>query len=62
MLIDAPNKEFALAGRLGALDDCGFLKLLDRAKDLIISGGSNIYPREIEDVLLEDPGVAELSF
>jgi long-chain acyl-CoA synthetase len=46
-------------GDLGALDDCGFLKLLDRAKDLIISGGSNIYPREIEDVLLEDPAVAE---
>jgi long-chain acyl-CoA synthetase len=46
-------------GDLGALDDRGFLTLLDRAKDLIISGGSNIYPREIEDVLLEDPSVAE---
>jgi long-chain acyl-CoA synthetase len=46
-------------GDLGALDDRGFLTLLDRAKDLIISGGSNIYPREIEDVLLEDPDVAE---
>ncbi len=48
-------------GDLGVLDDRGFLTLLDRAKDLIISGGSNIYPREIEDVLLEDPGVAEVS-
>jgi long-chain acyl-CoA synthetase len=46
-------------GDLGALDDRGFLTLLDRAKDLIISGGSNIYPREIEDVLLEDASVAE---
>jgi long-chain acyl-CoA synthetase len=46
-------------GDLGALDDRGFLTLLDRAKDLIISGGSNIYPREIEDLLLEDPDVAE---
>jgi long-chain acyl-CoA synthetase len=46
-------------GDLGALDERGFLTLLDRAKDLIISGGSNIYPREIEDVLLEDPEVAE---
>ncbi|HZZ63530.1 MAG TPA: AMP-binding protein [Roseiarcus sp.] len=46
-------------GDLGAFDEHGFLTLLDRAKDLIISGGSNIYPREIEDVLLEDPGVAE---
>jgi long-chain acyl-CoA synthetase len=46
-------------GDLGALDAEGFLTLLDRAKDLVISGGSNIYPREIEDVLLEHPGVAE---
>ena len=46
-------------GDLGALDAQGFLTLLDRAKDLIISGGSNIYPREIEDVLLEHPSVAE---
>src|SRR5277367_6331865 len=48
-------------GDLGALDDRGFLTLLDRAKDLIISGGSNIYPREIEDVLLEDLNVAEVA-
>jgi long-chain acyl-CoA synthetase len=46
-------------GDLGAFDGRGFLTLLDRAKDLIISGGANIYPREIEDVLLQDPHVAE---
>jgi long-chain acyl-CoA synthetase len=46
-------------GDLGAVDGRGFLTLLDRAKDLIISGGSNIYPREVEEVLLEDPDVAE---
>jgi long-chain acyl-CoA synthetase len=46
-------------GDLGALDAQGFLSLLDRSKDLVISGGSNIYPREIEDVLLEHPAVAE---
>jgi long-chain acyl-CoA synthetase len=46
-------------GDLGVLDAEGFLSLLDRSKDLIISGGSNIYPREIEDVLLEHPLVAE---
>jgi long-chain acyl-CoA synthetase len=46
-------------GDLGALDERGFLTLLDRAKDLIISGGSNIYPREVEEALLEDPDVAE---
>ena len=39
----------------------GFLTLLDRAKDLIISGGSNIYPREVEEVLLEDPDLAEVA-
>jgi long-chain acyl-CoA synthetase len=46
-------------GDLGAIDERGFLTLLDRAKDLVISGGANIYPREIEDVLLEDPAVGE---
>jgi long-chain acyl-CoA synthetase len=48
-------------GDLGAFDDDGFLTLKDRSKDLIISGGSNIYPREVEEVLLTHPGVAEAS-
>ena len=39
----------------------GFLTLKDRSKDLIISGGSNIYPREVEEVLLTAPGVAEVA-
>ena len=46
-------------GDIGALDADGFLTLLDRSKDLLISGGSNIYPREVEEVLLTAPGVAE---
>ena len=46
-------------GDMGTLDDDGFLTLKDRSKDLIISGGSNIYPREVEEVLLHAPGVAE---
>lgn len=46
-------------GDVGALDADGFLTLKDRSKDLVISGGSNIYPREVEEVLLAAPGVAE---
>ena len=46
-------------GDLGTLDGEGFLTLKDRSKDLIISGGSNIYPREVEEVLLSHAGVAE---
>ena len=48
-------------GDLGALDEEGFLTLKDRSKDVIISGGSNIYPREVEEVLLRHPGVSEVS-
>lgn len=46
-------------GDLGAVDEDGFLTLKDRSKDMIISGGSNIYPREIEDLLLTHNGVLE---
>ncbi len=48
-------------GDLGRLDGHGYLTLVDRSKDLIISGGSNIYPREIEELLLRHPGVAEVA-
>ncbi|MEE2996928.1 MAG: AMP-binding protein [Pseudomonadota bacterium] len=48
-------------GDLGSLDADGFLTLRDRSKDLIISGGSNIYPREVEEVLLRDDRVLECS-
>ncbi len=48
-------------GDIGRLDDDGFLTLLDRSKDLIISGGTNVYPREVEEALLRHPRVAEAS-
>jgi long-chain acyl-CoA synthetase len=48
-------------GDVGSLDADGFLTLKDRSKDLLISGGSNIYPREVEEVLLTAPGVAEVA-
>ena len=47
------------SGDMGYLDADGFLYLVDRKNDLIISGGFNVYPREVEDVLLAHPQVAE---
>jgi acyl-CoA synthetase (AMP-forming)/AMP-acid ligase II len=46
-------------GDMGSFDARGFLTLRDRSKDVVISGGSNIYPREVEEVLMEHPGVSE---
>ncbi len=46
-------------GDMGEMDEDGFLTLRDRSKDVIISGGSNIYPREVEEVLLTHPLVME---
>lgn len=48
-------------GDMGAMDAEGFVTLHDRAKDMVISGGSNIYPREVEEVLLQHPQVSEVS-
>ncbi|CAB1074520.1 Long-chain-fatty-acid--CoA ligase (EC [Olavius algarvensis Delta 1 endosymbiont] len=48
-------------GDMGYLDDNGYLFIMDRSKDMIISGGENIYPREIEEVLIKHPAVREVS-
>jgi long-chain acyl-CoA synthetase len=48
-------------GDVGVFDSEGYLTLKDRSKDVIISGGSNIYPREVEEVLLEHTLVREVS-
>ncbi|MDX6623094.1 MAG: hypothetical protein QOE75_1026 [Solirubrobacterales bacterium] len=48
-------------GDLGFFDDAGRLTLVDRAKDVVITGGYNVYPREVEDVLELDPAVAEVA-
>jgi malonyl-CoA/methylmalonyl-CoA synthetase len=48
-------------GDLGSLDPDGYLRILGRSKELIISGGFNVYPREVEDVLLTHPAVAEVA-
>jgi len=50
---------WSATGDIGRIDEDGYLYLLDRASNLIISGGQNIYPREIENVLAAHPAVAE---
>ena len=56
---DAEGRRFIRTGDIGRFDADGFLTLLDRKKDMIISGGFNIYPSDLESVLREHPGVAE---
>jgi long-chain acyl-CoA synthetase len=48
-------------GDIGTADDDGYLYLVDRAKDLIIVSGFNVYPAEVEEVLAEHPGVADVA-
>lgn len=47
-------------GDIGYFDDRGYLFLLDRAKDMIISGGNNVYPREVEEVIIQHEDVADV--
>jgi acyl-CoA synthetase (AMP-forming)/AMP-acid ligase II len=56
----ALKDDWLYTGDMGSFDADGFLTLKDRSKDVIISGGTNIYPREIEEVLLRHDGVAEV--
>jgi long-chain acyl-CoA synthetase len=58
---DALKDGWLHTGDVGFLDADGYLTLRDRSKDMIISGGTNIYPREVEEALLTHPGVAEVS-
>ncbi len=46
-------------GDIGRVDEDGYYYIVDRAKDLIIRGGYNVYPREVEEVLYQHPAVAE---
>ncbi len=48
-------------GDMGYMDDNGYLFIMDRSKDMIISGGENVYPREIEEVLIRHPAVKEVA-
>jgi acyl-CoA synthetase (AMP-forming)/AMP-acid ligase II len=56
---DKDGRRFIRHGDVGRFDEDGFLILMDRTKDMIISGGFNIYPSDLEAVLAADPGVIE---
>jgi long-chain acyl-CoA synthetase len=56
---DSTGKRFIRTGDVGRFDEDGFLILMDRKKDMIISGGFNIYPSDLEAVLVQHPAVAE---
>ncbi|MFG1921971.1 class I adenylate-forming enzyme family protein [Cryptosporangium sp. NPDC048952] len=51
---------FKTAGDLGFLDDDGYLHLVDRRVDMIVTGGANVYPAEVEAALIDHPGVADV--
>jgi acyl-CoA synthetase (AMP-forming)/AMP-acid ligase II len=59
--VDASGRRFIRTGDIGRFDEDGFLTLLDRVKDMIISGGFNIYPVDLENLLFEHPEVADAS-
>ena len=49
------------SGDLGTLDEDGFLTIVDRKKDMVLRGGFNVYPREIEEVLVRHPAIAQVA-
>jgi len=52
------GKRFFLTGDIGHVDENGFVVITDRKKDMILVGGFNVYPREVEDILFTHPKVA----
>ena len=52
------GKRYFLTGDIGHIDEDGFIVITDRKKDLVLVGGFNVYPREVEDILFEHPKVA----
>jgi acyl-CoA synthetase (AMP-forming)/AMP-acid ligase II len=57
--IDALRGGWMHTGDAGIMDDEGFLYIQDRVKDMIVSGGENVYPREVEEVLFQHPAIAD---
>ena len=58
---EALREGWLYTGDMGSQDKRGYITLRDRSKDVVISGGSNIYPREVEEALLTHPDVSEVS-
>jgi acyl-CoA synthetase (AMP-forming)/AMP-acid ligase II len=56
---DGEGNRYIRTGDIGCFDEDGFLTLMDRRKDMVISGGFNIYPSDLEAVLRKHPGVAD---
>jgi fatty-acyl-CoA synthase len=48
-------------GDIGRLDADGFLHIIDRKKDMVVTGGFNVFPREVEDVISQDPSVGQVA-
>lgn len=59
--VDEHGRDWLRSGDIGLLDEEGFLYVVDRKKDMILSGGQNIFPQDIESVLLRHPAVAEVA-
>lgn len=59
-LLATTGDGFGTAGDLGFLDDEGYLHIVDRRVDLIITGGANVYPAEVESALIEHPAIADV--
>ena len=58
---DEQGRRWLRTGDIGRLDDEGFLYIVDRKKDMILSGGQNVYPADIESVMIRHPEVAEVA-
>ncbi len=59
--VEDPDGRWFRTGDIGELDDDGYLSIVGRSKELVISGGFNIHPREVDDVLIRHPAVAEVA-
>ncbi len=57
VFVEIDNKRFFLTGDIGNIDKDGYITITDRKKDMIIVGGFNVYPREVEDILYTNPKV-----